>query len=156
MRRYSILFVLFVFLYGALYSQEPTDDETKHYQASASSADKNHPENLPLDGREDTWWQPDADDNSPEWILDLGKKQKVMELDIVFLKENAYLYIVEVSDDKINWRTVSDMRSYNLVTKSLTLTGNTKEGRYIRIKFDKPTPKPQITKVETCCFDVDE
>lgn len=80
----------------------------------------------------------------------------IMEFEAKFLKADTYRYTIDVSDDKIKWETVSEMKDPDLIVKGHTVAGNKMIGRFVRIKFDKPTPVPQITEVETYCTDVKE
>ncbi|WP_412468143.1 glycoside hydrolase family 2 TIM barrel-domain containing protein [Pedobacter sp. KLB.chiD] len=101
----------------------------------ASSSAEGYSSGLAADGEKSSWWKPIGDDRSPYWILDMEKKVAINEIQIQFPASRNYRFKVEVSDDRNEWKMLSDF-SHNQESIDRQLLDNLDvSGRYIRISF---------------------
>lgn len=100
----------------------------------ASSHKAEHVPGMAADGNAQTCWQAADEDYAPYWMLDTEKLLTIKEIQIDGLQGE---YVLEVSDDQKEWKTLKK-ESQTLVKKSsvrLDFSGSETTGRFIRICF---------------------
>lgn len=115
-----------------------------------STSDTNHSGGQATDGDKKTWWQPAPGDTNSYWILDTERGLTIYGINILFAEPAIYKYKIEVSDDMVSWRTISDKSSNNIQEQNFELTRipNNTKGRFIRISFIDNMRTPRIAEVE--------
>ena len=103
------------------------------------------------DGNMDTFWEATGEDYSPWWMLDTEKGLTLRTISVHFPKAAIYHYMIEVSDDNKEWKTVLDRRNGRVVEQRTDITFSVQEapvtGRFIRISFVDKSPAA-IAEVE--------
>ena len=94
-----------------------------------------HPTGFAADGNPKTWWQPLANDNSPNWILDTEKRLSLISIKLIFPTEDVYQFKVELSDNMKEWQEVADFMANKekFQYKLIQLNGLT--GSIVRVSF---------------------
>lgn len=109
-----------------------------------SSAGEAHVGGMAADGRRDTYWQAEAGDAAPYWLLDTEKGLEFTHISITFPEARCYRYRVEVSADRRNWTPAADCMA-NTQTESgreVSLSGRRLSGRFVRIIFEPSAEAP--------------
>ncbi|MDF3058666.1 MAG: putative beta-galactosidase, partial [Rariglobus sp.] len=66
---------------------------------------------LAADGKRDTAWKPAPDDPVPSLVLDTEKRLIISSIQLTFPETAIYRYTVEVSDDRLTWHPIADLRN---------------------------------------------
>lgn len=114
-----------------------------------SSSSINNTGGKATDGDKNTWWEAASNDSSPYWVLDTERGLSITGIKIWFPQSLAYKYVVEVSNDKIDWLKIYDnsINKKNEKEKHIAVPNNTK-GRFVRLRFTDNIITPQIAEVE--------
>ncbi|OCT15346.1 hypothetical protein A8709_14750 [Paenibacillus pectinilyticus] len=84
------------------------------------------------DGNTDTRWTAN-DGNLNHWLkVDLGSVTSLTGTEVVWEHNNVYKYKIEVSNDNVNWTTVSNQTG-NTTSQQTQSDNFTASGRYVRI-----------------------
>ncbi|MCC8407788.1 discoidin domain-containing protein [Mucilaginibacter sp. UR6-1] len=103
----------------------------------ASTSGQNHSAGLAADGDLSTFWQALSSDRDPSWVLDMERGVTVSDVKIIFPYAGLYHYRIELSDDRVNWKTIADLLHNTLNEQSRHLVIEKKmAGRYLRIRFE--------------------
>lgn len=103
----------------------------------ASTAEENHSAGRAADGDSTTFWQPSTDDQHPSWILDMERGVTVSDVKINFPNTAIYQYVVEVSDDRVDWKPIADRLKNTQAENSENLMIEKQiAGRFLRIRFE--------------------
>lgn len=102
-------------------------------QHFASSTEGHNPIKNAFDGKEETRWCA-SNGETPQWIAtDLGTKQTLKGLEVLWETNSRYDFIVEISDNKKDWLQVASSQRSGA---KINIQFNAK-ARYIRIKCNK-------------------
>lgn len=117
-------------------------------KAEASSSLPEYEANKAADEHVETWWAAESGKPGEWWKMDLGRTMRVHALQVNFADhafslndKNSYVnyqYIVEYSDNGIDWKTIAD-RSDNLkdMPHDLIVLNKPVDARYLRITNKK-------------------
>ena len=105
----------------------------------ASSFILQHSPGLCADGKENTWWQPSIDDNAPSIWIDTEKKLLLDSITIVFPVKDIYRFVLEVSENGKEWRTVKDYLSNSNVADRFNIDTQDIPASLVRLRFINST-----------------
>lgn len=91
---------------------------------------------LASDGDSKTFWEADADDKSPAWILDMEFSFPVKDVKLAFPSSVARKIIVSASTDKKTWSPLGKMISSTGESTQLEAAPPV-TGRYLKIQFSE-------------------
>lgn len=100
---------------------------------TASSEEPGNPATQAVDGNRETRWCAAGDATNQWLVLDLGRREMLGGLRIVWEKATANPFSVELSDDKDLWREVVSRRAAGAVEENLKFSAS---GRYLRLNVD--------------------
>ena len=104
----------------------------------ASSSAKGYPAGQAADGDENTWWQPEENDQEVSWMLDTEKGLALRDVVIVFPQVKQYRYKIETSADNVQWKLFYDGTTNTKQMKRQQFTLKEKDKvRFIRVSFPK-------------------
>ena len=104
----------------------------------ASSQVVGHAAGMAADGKKESYWMAHADDKSPHWSLDTEKRLRLHRLAVQFPIPAVYRYVVEVSNDQVEWVPVWDNLQNEAAVEELNYmfpTDQPIEARFLRIRF---------------------
>ncbi|GGI45591.1 hypothetical protein GCM10008018_12930 [Paenibacillus marchantiophytorum] len=84
------------------------------------------------DGNTDTRWTANDGNLNHSWKVDLGSGTNMTGTEVLWEHNNVYKYKIEVSNDNLNWTTVSD-KTGNTNPNQTQADNFTASGRYVRI-----------------------
>lgn len=115
----------------------------------SSEQDEDHSGKMAVDGdRYTTRWAADGNEK-PQWLeVDLGKKHEIERIETYFENTDVYYqYIIEVSNDRENWRVFTD-RSQNEISGNPGYTDiGHDNGRYIRVRITNTETEPMWVSI---------
>lgn len=93
---------------------------------------------MAADGINETCWRAISSDLEPYWLLDTEKKLVMTETEIVFPENVIPDCIVEISDDRINWKSLDRIASKKQLGNKVLFTaeGESVLLRFLRVRFD--------------------
>ncbi|MEG1861944.1 MAG: glycoside hydrolase family 2 TIM barrel-domain containing protein, partial [Bacteroidaceae bacterium] len=93
------------------------------------------------DETEATLWKPTSTDTKKWWKLDMEATYSLNRIQLVFGNKAAHQYLIEVSADEKEWKTVID-RSQNttVIQKQMNEGDLGKDVRFVRIRFKSAHP----------------
>lgn len=94
-----------------------------------------HPKGAAADGNEKTWWEALSEDKNPGWTLDTEKKLQLQTINLTFPEKAAYQFVLEVSEDGSNWKTVEDLSENTQIFKEKLCTLPNTIGGLVRLTF---------------------
>jgi hypothetical protein len=105
------------------------------------------------DGDPITYWQPAENDANPTWTLDVERFITVSRLRLTFPQPAAHRFLVEVSDDRTEWRPLADYSGNDKATMTMDVAAPSGAGgRFVRLRFLRQSPSHAIQVSEVECF----
>ena len=105
--------------------------------SSTSSKDTSNIKELAVDGNLNTRWSSNRGSND-EWIyVDLGKTATLDAVKVQWQEACSDEYVIEVSNDKETWTTVTSQLSTDSSLKDTIIFDKKVEGRYVRLHSTK-------------------
>lgn len=103
---------------------------------ASSNADRYAP-GMAADGNLQTYWKAANTDVAPYWILDTEKGLSLHEVQLCFPKGELPSCVVELSDDKVTWKNVSENAQLKVDGQKIVLNVADKglKGRFVRLRF---------------------
>lgn len=109
----------------------------------ASSQAEGHGAGMAADRDPKTCWRAATGDTAPYWLLDTEKNLALCRLEVCFPKEDIYRYVIEVSEDNMQWKTLLDKSiassQEQKITRVFAVQG-APAGRFVRIRFMEGSP----------------
>ena len=97
-----------------------------------------------------TYWQATPDQKGEIWWeVDMEHNELIKEIRLHFLTPGVYHYILEVSDDNNNWKTISDQAANTATIKTQTIPAPAGlSAKFVRVLFKDNNANPALTEVE--------
>lgn len=111
----------------------PTTNQALNRPAGSSgnlSTDKSIYELQAFDGNATTRWASKIGSDNAHIFVDLGKKVNICRVSISWAAQYAKNYQIQVSDDALNWTTVSTVTGNTALQNDLNVSGT---GRFVRM-----------------------
>jgi DNA-directed RNA polymerase subunit RPC12/RpoP len=116
---------------GNVFRPGPPVDVTRD-PAAASSEENGHPAASGNDGNVQTRWCA-ANGNAPQWwSVDFGGMATITNVQIIWERDVAYKYRIEMSSDDIHWTVAAD-KSANAGAAQSTSDNFSATGEYLRV-----------------------
>jgi len=113
-----------------------------------SSAQAGHEGPKANDDELQTWWQADARDAAPFWLVHLENVYALHWLSLVMLDENTPDFVVEISKDSTRWEQVGDAKggrkSYDFALYDRPLTATFLRIRFLGAAPDRPAALREV------------
>jgi hypothetical protein len=123
--------------------------------AFTTSALEGHPGASADDGDPATFWQPAANDADPSWTLDVERFITVSRLRITFAQPAAQRVLIEVSDDRNEWRPLADLPPSDRESQTMEVAAPAGAGgRFIRLRFPNQPANRAVQLSEVECIGV--
>lgn len=105
------------------------------------------PSGMAADGNPATCWRAAGTDHAPYWMLDTEKNLLLKQLHILLPPQAGDRFVVEVSDNRIVWKTVHDRPLEERRELFLTFGDDAPSVRFVRIRFGRGT-EAALSEVE--------
>jgi hypothetical protein len=87
------------------------------------------------DNNDKTYWKAGDYKNGHWWQVDLGQTYKIIRTRVIFLKKANYFYVIKVSNDGENWRTIIN-NTGQINNKKVSIDEFHEKARYVRIIYN--------------------
>ena len=114
---------------------------------ASSNADRYAP-GMAADGNLQTYWKAANTDAAPYWILDTEKRLSLHEVQLCFPEGELPVCVVELSDDKVTWKNVSENAQLKVDGQKIVLNVADKglKGRFVCLRF-KDSQKAVLSEI---------